>query len=702
MARPREHRCRRLLPDAGRAVLDWALPWFLILGTLALPSGQNLLGLRLPIGGEPPRKVAALVPVVLRGTNFGPAPESGPSPCGPGASPRQPLAAFAAPTVLAVCPAARELSLVAVRHGGERRHPACLPRDRAIRSGPLGFRALEARVLRKAPSTLHASFVMTLMTPEERVGTILGGKYKLASVMAEGGMGVVFAAEHVVTQRPLVVKLLRPDRDPQPEDVARMFREARALAAFEHPNSVEVLDVETCQEGTPYLVMPRLQGESLEERLWRESRLDPTTALRLLLPVIGVVAYAHDAGVVHRDIKPGNIMLASDPAGRITPKLIDFGIAQVLDGDARIADTGIALGTTHYMSPEQAMGQQITAAADVWALGVVLFECLGGELPFDGEVLTDVMVCIVNQPARNLDEVAPELPKRLTTVIHNCLAKDPKRRYRDARALAYALAVAAVRSGIQLPFQPDPIGLPDWRRWLTTATRPADLATPRRRDGRRSSDTETTDHGQENPVEPAVPRPATAEAGSSDQAEADPVGSVVHAAPRPATVEAGPSAQAEANPVGPPVPAVPRPATAEARTPEWYALAALEPPAPAGARGPVATASRPVSVAGTPAPAGAGGPVATASRPVSVAGTPVPAGAGGPAATASRPVGVAGTPSSAQDGPRAPIQPWKRHRRGRRARTRRRRILAAIAVALGVLVIWAWRSASDPRRRFSR
>ncbi|MDD9947750.1 MAG: serine/threonine-protein kinase, partial [Myxococcales bacterium] len=344
--------------------------------------------------------------------------------------------------------------------------------------------------------TQHASranFAMPLMTPEERVGTTLGGKYRLARIMAEGGMGVVFAAEHVVTQRPLVVKLLRPDRDPQPADVARMFREARALAAFEHPNAVEVLDFEMCDGGTPYLVMPRLQGESLDERLRREAPLDPTTTLRWLLPVVGLVAYAHDAGVVHRDIKPGNIMLAHNPAGRITPKLIDFGIAKVLDGDPRITDTGIALGTAHYMSPEQAMGHSTTTAADVWALGVVLFQCLGAELPFRGDVPMEVMVNIVNRPARNLEEVAPQLPKQLTAVVHNCLIKDPKRRYRDARALAYALAVAAVRSGVQLPFEPDPIGLPDWRRWLTTARRPADWAGPRPRDTRGTSERVTSE-----------------------------------------------------------------------------------------------------------------------------------------------------------------------------------------------------------------
>jgi len=212
----------------------------------------------------------------------------------------------------------------------------------------------------------------------ERIGSVLGGKYRLNTLLAEGGMGLVYAAQHLATGREVAIKVLRRELAGRSDLERRVSKEARLAVEARHPNVVEVLDAGADRERIPYLVLERLYGETLE--LYLGSPLDPLTTARALLPIMNAVSRLHACGIVHRDIKPSNLFLhVSD--GRVTPKLLDFGIAKaLLDSDA--TRTGVALGTPAYMAPEQALGyRDVGRTADVWAMGVVIVRALTGKLP---------------------------------------------------------------------------------------------------------------------------------------------------------------------------------------------------------------------------------------------------------------------------------------------------------------------------------
>lgn len=216
--------------------------------------------------------------------------------------------------------------------------------------------------------------------PEQRIGQLLGGRYRLQELLAVGGMGLVYAAAHEATGRSVAIKLLRSELLTQPDLVRRVSAEARLAVEASHPNVVEVLDAGADENGVPYLVLERLYGRPLEAALERPLSLLATA--QALVPVINALVTLHRAGIVHRDIKPANIFLNSDPGGRITPKLLDFGIAKALDhGGSTLS--GVAMGTPQYMAPEQALGHHaVGPAADVWSMGVVFVRCLTGQLPF--------------------------------------------------------------------------------------------------------------------------------------------------------------------------------------------------------------------------------------------------------------------------------------------------------------------------------
>ncbi|HKO92463.1 MAG TPA: serine/threonine-protein kinase, partial [Polyangiaceae bacterium] len=213
---------------------------------------------------------------------------------------------------------------------------------------------------------------------EDRIGQILGGKYRTERLLAAGGMGFVYAARHAVTGRAVAIKLLRPELVSRPDLVERVSREARLAVDATHPNVVEVLDAGADEAGMPYLVLERLYGHALEALLDRPLSLRCT--LEALVPVGNALAALHQAGIVHRDLKPSNIFL-SEEGGRVTPKLLDFGIAKVL-ATTGSTSTGVTLGTPAYMAPEQLLCSVASPASDVWSLAVVYVRCLTGRLPF--------------------------------------------------------------------------------------------------------------------------------------------------------------------------------------------------------------------------------------------------------------------------------------------------------------------------------
>ncbi len=265
------------------------------------------------------------------------------------------------------------------------------------------------------------------MTPDS--GTTLGGRYTLVERVAVGGMGDVWSATDSVLGRTVAVKVVRPN--PDPSFAARFRDEARHSAALSHPNIATVYDYGE-DEGTAYLVMELVAGLPLSE-LIAQGPMDPTLARPIVGQAALALAAAHEAGVVHRDVKPANILVT--PESQV--KLTDFGIAHAGDGTAHTR-TGEVIGTPQYLSPEQAMGTPVTAATDLYSLGVVAFEMLTGRRPFDRGTAVATALAHVNDPPPALP---PSVPEPLHSAVASCLDKDPAHRPSSAAALAASLGM---------------------------------------------------------------------------------------------------------------------------------------------------------------------------------------------------------------------------------------------------------------------
>jgi tRNA A-37 threonylcarbamoyl transferase component Bud32 len=285
---------------------------------------------------------------------------------------------------------------------------------------------------------------MPVVTSEERLGTTLDGKYRLDRILGEGGMGVVFAGEHVRLHKPVAVKFLHPQFSQAGEVVHRFIREAQSAARLSHPNVVDVRDVDTAPDGAVYMVLELLEGESLASHLARVGKLSVHTALAFVEPAMDALAVAHAAGIVHRDIKPDNIHLSRSLSGDIVPKVLDFGIAKLAESASGSATaTGSVIGTPAYMAPEQALGRKdLGPPADVWSMAVVLYECLSGVMPFDFPTDTNpmgIVVTVLTDTPISLGTRCPELPAALVRVIDRALQKDAAQRYPTMREFLQAL-----------------------------------------------------------------------------------------------------------------------------------------------------------------------------------------------------------------------------------------------------------------------
>lgn len=289
---------------------------------------------------------------------------------------------------------------------------------------------------------------MPILTPDERVGTMLAEKYRLDRILGQGGFGTVYAGVHEWTGRPIATKVLDHSFSRQPEFVARFLKEARAAAKLAHPNVVDVLDMGREADGTVYLVLELLRGEELSAVLKRRGVLPITDALAHVLPIMDALAEAHARGIIHRDLKPANIFLSVDSFGRTIPKLLDFGIAKD-QADAGLTHTGQVWGTPHFMSPEQASGlSDVGPAADVWSMGVVLFRCLTGKLPFHAQSTGGVLTKILTTRAPAIRTMAADLPEPVAEVIDRALEPDRGQRHPDMGAFLGALLAAAEPLGV--------------------------------------------------------------------------------------------------------------------------------------------------------------------------------------------------------------------------------------------------------------
>lgn len=317
--------------------------------------------------------------------------------------------------------------------------------------GALVARERRTRVERLAQALRVAALERSLSLRELRetatagdlVGTVVAGQYRLGRSMGSGATGVIYEAVRLADDVPVAVKLLRAGAAHDTVASDRLRRESEALGLAWHPNVVEVLDHGHLPDGSAYLVMELLRGESLADHLVRRGgRLAPDELLVWAVPVTEALAAVHAAGVIHRDLKPSNLFLARDDDGHETIKIIDFGIARVEWEEMRITNLGAPMGTPGYMAPEQEAGADVDARADLYSLGATFYECLVGEPP-NADATGKLQAVTPERSAAavgsGVHKSAQSLPPEWHEVLGRCLARSPDDRFQDARSLARAL-----------------------------------------------------------------------------------------------------------------------------------------------------------------------------------------------------------------------------------------------------------------------
>ncbi len=337
------------------------------------------------------------------------------------------------------------------------RCPHCrLPHDARIEVCPTTGRSLQPATMRmdvsgrasapppepvvpRAPRSAPASDKSTRAVNQELVGHRLGGgRYIVRRLLGEGGMGTVYEAEHVGLGRLVAIKVLNPTQARKKVAVQRFQQEARAAGAIGHPNICEVYDLGTLDDGCPYLVMEKLTGRTLADRLNEEGALPFLDVLDILAQVLLGLSAAHEKGIVHRDIKPENIFLARRSGLPDIAKLLDFGVSKMIvrglgDEEMSLTRTGMVMGTPYYMSPEQARGDRnLDARVDIYACGVMLYEVLTGRRPFTAPNYNALLLSIIQTTPRPARELRPHLPVGFEMLLGRSMARSRNDRYPTA------------------------------------------------------------------------------------------------------------------------------------------------------------------------------------------------------------------------------------------------------------------------------
>jgi serine/threonine-protein kinase len=277
------------------------------------------------------------------------------------------------------------------------------------------------------------------------LGTILSGRYRLEARIGAGGMSTVYRALDETLQRQVAIKLMNREVSTDSDQLERFRREARAVAQLSHPHVVGVIDAGE-DEGRPYIVFEYVEGETLKERIRRQGRLPIAEAVAYAIEIARALGVAHARHIVHRDVKPQNVLIDEEGSAKVT----DFGIARTLDEEGLTAD-GRVLGTTDYVAPEQALGQPVTGQSDLYSVGIVLYEMLTGEVPFTGENQVAVAMKHVREQLPDVQSKRPEVSAALAAVIDHATAKRQEDRYADDAELIAdledVLAIEAARAG---------------------------------------------------------------------------------------------------------------------------------------------------------------------------------------------------------------------------------------------------------------
>jgi eukaryotic-like serine/threonine-protein kinase len=272
-------------------------------------------------------------------------------------------------------------------------------------------------------------------------GDVIADKYSVVQTLGRGGMGIVLEAQHLRLDQRVALKLLLPDIRSMGEVTARFEREARAVARLQGPHVARILDVDKLPDGSPFMVMELLRGKELGDELDDRKKFPYREAVGYILQTCAAMAEAHLAGIVHRDLKPSNLFLC-DTGGHRTVKVLDFGISKLTgDVNASMTATTSAFGTPLYMSPEQVRSvKHVDARADIWSLGVVLYELVSGELPFMHESATGILAAILTEKPVPIGKRCPDIPRPLAEAVMKALEKNPDARFADVREFAAAIA----------------------------------------------------------------------------------------------------------------------------------------------------------------------------------------------------------------------------------------------------------------------
>ena len=314
--------------------------------------------------------------------------------------------------------------------------------------------------------------------------TIVDNRYSVLHLLGSGGMGHVYLARDELLGREVALKMLKEPYTDEEEFVERFRREARNAATLSHPNIVPVYDMGKAEDGTPYIAMEYMAGGTLGELMAREGTLEAPEAAAIAIQIARALAEAHRCGVIHRDVKSHNVFLAESPASSgTTPeglplgavKVGDFGIARAAEAST-MTESGLILGTPHYLSPEQAKGEPVGPKSDLYSLGIVLYEMLTGRVPFDAEDSIAITMKHISEPPPSPKEVNPGMPEDMNTLVLRLLSKDPKDRHGDAVELIEDLT--QVRAGLPtalLPAKPAEVPVSPEETKLAVPATPRDL-----------------------------------------------------------------------------------------------------------------------------------------------------------------------------------------------------------------------------------